>query len=315
MVGLPGHDKAKNFIVDIVKKYDEKKTGELSVKVENAQVEVIQSFYQKDFDNQIEGKFPKNSADYIKWNKFTNHMIALAQNKKNVPVENIVWKKEGLNPKKVLVLTAHYDTISHDKTSLLVKENEIMPGANYNATGVVVALSILRTIAQFDINYSVHVVFLDWQGLGFFGSYLYAQELKALKESGKEILGVINLEMLGQDSTYFDKNKKNGNMAIYTRDLGLEKELAQKLITHGKQMTKNVDFELRANGFENSDNIRFWEFGIPAVTFSQNWEEDFNPKFYQTPQDTPEVINHKTLFEAYQYIGGAVIGTLLDITK
>jgi hypothetical protein len=50
-------------------------------------------------------------------------------------------------------------------------------------------------------------------------------------------------------------------------------------------------------------------------TFSQNWEDDFNPKFYQTPQDTPETLNHQTLYSSYQYLGGAVLGTLLDISQ
>lgn len=38
------------------------------------------------------------------------------------------------------------------------------------------------------------------------------------------------------------------------------------------------------------------DFGL---VFSQNWEEDFNPKFYQTPQDTAETLNFKTLYNAY----------------
>jgi hypothetical protein len=68
-------------------------------------------------------------------------------------------------------------------------------------------------------------------------------------------------------------------------------------------------------GFENSDNFRFWENGFIGGTFTQNWEDDFNPKFYQTPQDTPETLNHQTLYSAYQYLGGATLGILLDLTK
>lgn len=315
MVGLPGHEKAKNFIVEKINEYDKKKSGKLTVSNELPDVESIKAFYQNDFNQKVEGKIPKTSSDYQKWSRFTASMQKFAASKKDIPVENIVWEKGGLNPKKVLIVTAHYDTISHDKNSLLVAESTAMPGANYNASGVVIALSLLRTLAAFDLNYSVKVVFLDWQGIGFYGSKLYAQELKKLQDNGTEIMGIVNLEMLGQDTTYFDKDKKNGNMGLYLRDNPSELEFAKSLTNHGQKMKTKVEFEIKPTNFESSDNVRFNEQGLKAVTFSQNWESDFNPKFYQTPQDTPETLNHKTLYHAYQYVGGAVIGTLLDLTK
>ena len=312
MVGLSGHDKAHDFIVETIKASDLKKSGTLELSSLPVDAQFIKNFYQKDFDQKVEGKIPKGSPDYQKWLRFTLAMKDLAEAKKSTPVQNITWEKSGLNSKKVLVITAHYDTISHDKTTYLVKENEPMPGANYNATGVVVALGLIKVLAQMDLNYSVRVVFLDWQGIGFYGSYLYAKELKGL---GKEVMGVVNLEMLGQDTSFFDKTKMKGNMAVYLRDKSDESQWVTKLTEHGKKMTSKVSFEMKPNGFESSDNFRFWEEGFLSATFSQNWEDDFNPKFYQTSQDTPETLNHETLWHAYQYIGGAVVGTLLDLTK
>jgi Zn-dependent M28 family amino/carboxypeptidase len=239
-------------------------------------------------------------------------MNTLAEKKKDVPVQNMTWEKAGKSPDKLLIVTAHYDTISHDKKTLLVKENESMPGANYNASGVAVALGLIKVLSQIDLNYSVRVVFLDWQGIGFHGSSQYAKELKGL---GKDILGVINLEMLGQDTSFFDKTKKNGNMSVYLRNLDDEARWVKKLTEHGGKITQKVTFEMKPNGFENSDNFRFWEQGFFSATFSQNWEDDFNPKFYQTSQDTSETLNHETLLHSYQYVGGAVIGSLLDLTK
>lgn len=312
MVGLPGHDKARDYLKTNIRKIDPKSSGKLTVSSQSPEVPTVKNFYQKDFDQKIEGKFPKASNDYQKWLKFTRFMQKLADDRAGLKVENIVWEKIGLNSQKVLVVTAHYDTISHDKDTLLVKENEAMPGANYNASGVAVALGIIKTLAMFDLNYSVQVVFLDWQGIGFHGSELYAKDLK---KSGKEIMGVVNLEMLGQDTSFFDKTKQKGNMAVYLRDQSAEINWVKKLLDHGSKVTKEVRFELRPNGFESSDNFRFWEQGFLSATFSQNWEDDFNPKFYQTALDTPETLNHETLWYAYQYVGGAVIGTLLDITK
>lgn len=312
MIGEPGHEKAKDYIVTTMKKLDSKSTGKITVTSKAPEIDLVKDFYQKDFGRKVEGKIPPQNPEYSRWKEFTGYMKKFAELKKIVPVQNIIWEKSGINSDKVLIVTAHYDTISHDKKTLKVKMDERMPGANFNASGVVVALALIKTLAQIDLNYSVKVVFLDWQGLGFHGSQLYARKLK---KTGKDILGVINLEMLGQDTSYFDKNKKHGNMSVYIRDKSDEKKWIHKLIEHGPKITKKVAFEIKPNGFENSDNLRFWEQGFLSATFSQNWEDDFNPKFYQTSQDTPETLNHETLWHVYQYVGGVVIGTLLDLRK
>ncbi len=312
MIGLPGHDKARDFIASAIRGYDPKNAGTLTLTSRPAEIEAVKAFYQKDFDQKIEGKIPQHSPDYKMWSRFTSSMKTFAESKKNTPVQNIVWEKSGINSKKVLVVTAHYDTISHDKNTLLVNEKEPMPGANYNASGVAVALGLVKVLAQVDLNYSVKIVFLDWQGVGFHGSEIYAKELKS---ANLDVIGVINLEMLGQDSSFLDKNKKLGNMSAYSRNLPAETQWVSKLTNHGKGVIQKVTFEPKPNGFDNSDNFRFWDQGFLAVTFSQNWEDDFNPKFYQTPQDTSEILNHETLYSSYQYVGGAVVGTLLDLTK
>jgi Zn-dependent M28 family amino/carboxypeptidase len=311
MVGKPGHEKAIEFIQQTIKKYDPKGTGQLTVASTPVDAEAVKAFYQNDFDQKVEGKIPRTDPDYQKWSKITNYMKSLVDSKKNAPVKNILWEKAGINSKKTLVVTAHYDTISQNKDTFLVNENEPMPGANYNATGVAVGLSLIKILSEIDLNYSVKVVFLDWQGIGFHGSQVYAKELK---KSG-EVMGVVNLEMLGQDTSFFDKTKKNGNMSVYVRDQSDEVRWVKKLVEHGSHITQKVTFEIKPNGFENSDNFRFWEQGLMSATFSQNWEDDFNTKFYQTSQDTAETLNHETLWHAYQYVGGAVIGTLLDLTK
>lgn len=314
MIGLPGHAGARNYLKETIKKIDPKNTGKLSVVSFTPDVAEAKRFYQKDFDEKVEGKMPKNSSEYIKWAKFTTYMGQFAEKNKNVSGENIVWEKAGINPDKVLVVTAHYDTISHDPNTLMIREKDAMPGANYNASGVAIALGLIQTLAQIEFNYTVQVVFLDWQGVGFLGSYEYAKELKNLSKN-KNLMGVVNLEMLGQDTSYLDKTKKTGNMSVYFRQNAQEKKWVESLVQHGPKIVEKIDFEMKPNDFGSSDNIRFWEQGIMCATFSQNWEDDFNPKFYQTPQDTPETLNHETFYRAYQYLGGVVLGSLLDITK
>lgn len=315
MVGQPGHESAQKFIEFTIRERDPKSSGTLTTLSFKPDFEEGKNFYQRDFDSKVEGKISKNTPDYNKWLTFTNYLKRQLDSLATVEAHNIIWEKAGLDPKKILVVTAHYDTITVDPQSMTINMKGPMPGANYNGTGVAVALSLVKVLSQIDLNYTVRVVFLDWQGIGYLGSYQYAKVLEDDKKSGKQILGVLNLEMLGQDSSFLDKSKKTGNMVLYGRKLASDVSWASKFIDHGDRMETRVNFELRANNFEHSDTFRFWERGIPAVTFSQNWEDDFNPKFYQTSQDTMEVLNHETFYGVYKFIGGAVLSTLLDITK
>ncbi len=314
MIGHSGHAGARAYLKDAIKQMDAKNTGKMTVVSFTPDISEAKRFYQKDFDEKVEGKIPKISPDYQKWAKFTTYMGQLAEKNKDVNGENIVWEKAGINSDKVLVVTAHYDTISHDPNTLMVREKDPMPGANYNASGVSIALGLIKTLSQIEFNYTVQVVFLDWQGIGFLGSYEYAKELKNLSKN-KTLMGVINLEMLGQDTSYLDKTKQTGNMSVYLRQNSQEQKWVEGLVQHGSKVVDKITFEIKPNDFGSSDNVRFWEQNLMAATFSQNWEDDFNPKFYQTPQDTPETLNHETLYRAYQYLGGAVLGSLLDITK
>ena len=102
-------------------------------------------------------------------------------------------------------------------------------------------------------------------------------------------------------------------MSVYCRPQ--DEKFIQAVNTHGARITGQVKFEVKPIGFENSDNFRFWENGIIGGTYSQNWEDDFNPKFFQTPQDTPETLNHQTLYASYEFLAGGVGGILLDLTK
>ncbi len=315
MVGQPGHESAQKFLEISLREMDPKSSGTVTTISFKPDLEEGKNFHQRDFDEKVEGKIPKSSPEYQKWLHFTSYLKRQLDGLQNTEAHNIIWEKTGLNPKKILVITAHYDTITIDMKTMSIDTKSPMPGANYNATGVAAGLALVRVLSQVDLNYTVRLVFLDWQGIGFLGSYHYAKLLAEDKKAGKEILGVMNLEMLGQDTSFLDKTKKTGNMVLYGRQLASDERWAGQLIERGSKMGGKVSFELKANNFEQSDTFRFWEQGIPAVTFSQNWEDDFNPKFYQTSQDTAEVLNHETFYGAYKFIGGAVLGTLLDITR
>jgi len=312
MLGLPGHSKAQEYILSVVRKNDPQISGKLIQSSYDFPVQEMKNFYTEDFNQKIKSKLAPSHPEYAKWQRFTDYMVAYADTLAQEKITNIVWQKEGLNSNKTLVIVAHYDTASHDPKTLTINKNEPMPGANYNASGVSVALSLVKVLAQLKLNYNVQVVFLDSQAFGFLGSKLHADELAKSKQ---EIMGVFNLEMLGQDSTYFDKTKQKGNLKLYYRPVDREERLARRVLDLGGKFSQKVQFSGLANNFENSDNFRYWEKDFNTLTFTQDWENDFNPKFYQTKLDTPETLNHETLYESFLYIGGTCLSILLDLTK
>lgn len=309
-----GHKKFQDFLLATLKNY--KIDDSIDVKEDkfDLNIEKGKKLYQSDFDNKVVPNFKSDSAEYKKWSGFKQYMHTLLDKYKSYPGKNFIWEKKGSQSDKMIIITAHYDTVSHDSKTLKIDTNSLMPGADYNASGVIIGLSLVKLLHDLDLKHTVRIVFLDAQAIGFLGSYDYAQKLKKEKDS---IWGVFNLEMLGHDSKKFDKKKKYKNYKAYARSIkndpdSKDKKLFDKINSFNKKASVNIKFELNRNDFISSDNFRFWDEGIPAITFSQNWEDDFNPK-YQTGNDFPETLNQESLYNSYRYIAQGVLAHLLDL--
>jgi len=313
--GTTGHEKIQELLDKTLKSFnsDESITFETQNFLPN--VEVGKKFFQDDFDQKIKANFTADSPEFKKWNSFNMYMQKLVVSKKDKVGKNFIWSKKGKST-KTIVLTAHYDTISHQKEGLKVNEKEKMPGADFNASGVSLLLSLIKLIAPLELENTVKIVFLDAQSIGYLGSYEYAQKLK---NSSLDIQGVINFEMLGHDSKVLDKEKKLNNFKVYMRDQRsdqehLDERLYKSFTFLSKKMGGIIKFEPTKNNFKKSDQFRFWEANIPSIVFTQNWESDFNPRF-QTPNDFPETINLKTFNFAFRSIALSTIGYLLDLKR
>jgi hypothetical protein len=313
-VSSAGHLGARSFLLSRILELDSQKSGKILEQNFNPDIEKAKEMYIGDYNLKIKDQIPFESPEHQKWKKFTEKMVGHLEKLKSVPGKNIVWEKQGKNPEEVLVLTAHYDTISHDPLTLEILFDEVMPGADYNASGVSVLLGLIKVLSEIELQKTVRIVFLDYQAFGFLGSYHYAMEMK--KEKLK-FLGVVNLEMLGHDSAISDKTKKKGNMKAYLRapnEVGakVDEDLFLSIEKNGKKISA-IKFEPLKNSFENSDNIRFWEQGFAALTLSQNWEDDFNSKAYQSKNDFPETLNQLTLYNSYLYTAYGVIGLINEM--
>ncbi len=315
IVGTKSHEKASNWIVDRLKKIDP--TALVVVDEFTPDIEHAKSIYRKDFQKEIAGNYPKTSPIYKKWNSFTNSMISHLDKLKTVKGKNIIWEKKGsISPDEVIILGAHYDTINYDKENLIINLEADQPGADNNGTGVASLLSLIEILTEVNTPKTVRVVFLDYQEFASLGARAYVKKYKEdLKKDS--FAGFVNLLMLGHDTKRNDKNSRSNNFKVYTRKesdplYGLDSKIAKKLVSAGDKTLSGMRFEIDANGFDKSDHISFWNEGLPAIIFTQNWEDDPNPKNH-TSNDFVETINFKSLDRAFRFISGSIIAWTYDI--
>ncbi|MGZ3790080.1 MAG: M28 family metallopeptidase [Bacteriovorax sp.] len=317
-VGTSGHQKALDYLEEKLKTF--KSNGTSFEKVEfTPNIARAGEFYAEDFKKEVAAKIPKTDPNYDHWKGFTLSMMKTLDSVKNIKGYNLIWEKKGVsNPDEVIVLGANYDTLLNDPKTMVVDTLGAMPGADNNGTGVAALLSLIEILDKLDLPKTVRIVFFDFEELGFLGSRDYVEKLKG-NLGNQKIVGFINLVMLGNDSKRDDKEKKLNNMKVYLRspsEKGSEEDL--KLVTlmtsNGSRLYSSIEFRPEANGMNSSSHISFWEAGIPAICFSQNWESDFNPRFH-TPNDFVETLNINTYTFAFRYITGALLAWNYGIVK
>ena len=317
-VGTRGHLKSREYIYSQLKTLTQKTDNESIIKQEfTPNISKSIKMYKDDFQREIVKKFNPKDSKYKKWDLITKKTISLIKSKKNIKGQNIIWRKEGyINQKKELIIGAHYDNISHNLITWLPEPTADTPGADNNATGVVLALNLIKVLSDIDLPFNISVVFFDFAELGFLGSDYYVNNLKIKKSN---IVAFLNLEMLGHDTKDIDMEKKLRNMRIYisknTNPINSkESKIAKKLRKLGRNITSAVNFKIIDNGFNASDHISFREKNIPSLTFTQSWDTDFNP-LYHSSKDVPETLNSQTYLLSTKYIIGATLAFLFDINS
>lgn len=321
VVGSEGHYKSGQFIFDHIKKTTVTEKAYVVIDEFSPDIDHAISMYKEDLALVKTEGANINKAELKKWTEFTNSRVAHLEKLRSIKGKNVIWEKKGLSaPNEVLVIGAHYDTMAYDKKTLEIKPLLPQPGADNNASGVAAALALIELLSELKLQKTVRVVFFDYQELGFLGSLDYAKKLSEEVKSGNiKLHGFLNLLMLGHDSKLSDKAQAYGNMVAYyssandsttTND---EKVLLDKLIASGKVTSTGVSFNPISKTFKNGDSVSFNKFQIPAITFTQNWEDDFNGARIHTSSDFVETLNLKTYYDSFRFVAGAVSAWALGL--
>jgi len=170
-------------------------------------------------------------------------------------------------------------------------------GADDNASGVCAVLESARLLANMNLDYTVIFVAFDEEELGLYGSKGFADSCLARNEN---IIGVINLDMIGYDKNNDSKSRivTDTNSQILSN---IFSEVVQKYKI-GLNPVKVISYSV------GSDHYYFWENGFKAIT---SIEDDFNA-YYHTVNETFDKFNVPYFHNMVKAAVGFVLTLALD---
>lgn len=157
---------------------------------------------------------------------------------------NVVGEIPGRDSSQLYGIMAHFDTISDSSATAA-------PGADDNASGVAASLEIARVLAEYDLAYSLRVVFVNYEEEGVVGSQEFARDAI---QAGDPWEGIFNIDSVGSG--------RNGDQIVLNADgssIWMEEliqrvddayGLADTLVMHQSDEIVADDSRLRDEGIE-----------------------------------------------------------------
>lgn len=184
-------------------------------------------------------------------------------------INNVIATKTGtVYPDQYYILCAHYDATSNIPYTRA-------PGADDNGSGTSAVLEGARVLFPYNFDYSVRFILFPGEEQGLHGSAAYAN---AAVNAGEQILGVINLDMIGYDGN------GDGQVEIHAGNLGSSQAIGTEIIANLGDWSMNLTYQYHTSTSSSaSDHSSFWAVGYPAVMMIEDFA-DFTP-FYHTTND------------------------------
>ncbi len=198
---------------------------------------------------------------------------------------NVVATLEGTDPDRhgYYVVSAHYDCTPGSL------------GADDDGSGVAAVLSIAQIMSQYQFNNTVRFILFSGEEVGTYGSFSYACDCY---QNGDDVLGVINLDMIGYANT-----TKGGRLIRFHSPKRSEwiAEWASEVSMRYSDLL-HMGVELRPN-YIGADHQGFVQFGYDGVWIAHH---DGYP-WGNTPQDTPDHLNWTYQIKATRFLLAFVV--------
>ena len=234
----------------------------------------------------------RETATYLS-QQFTHSGLAITTHRFDAwgqTYNNVIGTKPAANdsPAAPLILAAHYDTV------------EGSPGADDNASALVVLLDVARRLTQTALTRPVQFIAFCLEEEDLLGSRAYVNHLAA---TGQSIHGAIVLECVGYASEQEDSQKIPPGIPVAVPSVGnflalignqASAQLATALTQAMAPIVPVVPLIVPGNGEQlpdtrRSDHTAFWERDFPAVMVTDT--ANFRNPHYHRSTDTVETLN------------------------
>ena len=202
---------------------------------------------------------------------------------------NFIAEKAGSDPSKVLILSAHMDSVGN-------------AGANDDAIGVAGTLVVAKRLSTMKLGYTLRVVGFDEEESEYKGSTSYVNSLSnAQKET---IIADMQLEMMGYN------HRKDGVIHVIDCEHP-DSMFITELMLKSIQSLK-LPLSINEACTDRSDHSAFWMAKLPAVVISENFfGSDGDPCYHESC----DVLDDRLDFDYAARITDAVTLTVKTILK
>ena len=217
---------------------------------------------------------------------------------KDVPIFNLIARIPGKNKDKY-VLTAHLDSREENLNPALPA-----PGADRNASGATAIVSVALALSGQQPENTIEFVLFGGTEQGLCGSAFYMQ---TVKNSNQNILGAINLDMIGNA-------QNDGRQCVNIGYKDAEgRKIAESFLAMRDKLSVDLDGSLLATNYDASNHKHFFDNGIPVAIIS---ECNINDRYF-TQKDTLLDDDGNYLISISQITKTAqvVASTVLELSK
>jgi hypothetical protein len=225
----------------------------------------------------------------------------------NYEMRNVVGTLPGSGPNRdrIYIICAHYDSVAASSSGWADNWKAMpAPGADDNASGTAAVIEAARILSQVDFGCTLRFIAFSGEELGLLGSRYYAE---AASSSNEEIIGVINLDMIGHESGALDAAVMTDQSSAWLANAAMAASKAH-----------NIDLELSRfidPGTTSSDHSPFWNRRYSAVLFAETYygnkgTAEFSP-VYHTTEDTLDKLNMDLVARTTQIL----VATLAELAN
>ena len=212
---------------------------------------------------------------------------------------NIIATQLGkTNPNNIYIICAHYDSVADYC-------------ADDNVTGTAAVLEAARILSTQCLDNTIVYALWDEEETGLNGSAFYAAQAAG---NGDNILGVLNLDMMGYDGDAPGTAGDN-QFDIDIRDFAGSIAMKDDIVAVLNSYTFDLSVIVVDPGTFSSDHSSFWANDYSAVLLGESWETNDQTPFYHSSGDRFSTLDLPYFHELTKLTTAymATVGGLVDV--